>query len=450
MPKTKEIHILLDANIVLHYQRVDSIDWLNLVNAQQVILVICPVFFRELEQNKAHNPSKKLRKRAAQFISWIADAARAMKPYSIREGVFIKFIANDPEIDFSANNLIRSLSDDWLIASTIAYKNETSKNTVVATADLGLEIKLRNRGFDVVVLHEELLLPQEQDIEENELIKLRQEVKRLKALSPKLSLLFLNNLDRINITLLAKESLETFLHTEMMEIKKEHYKIPKPQDTKNTSNHPASLGSLITELSYFSGVIHNSATIEKYNHKLDNFYVEYGNYLRELYKLREKGKLSFEIELLLRNNGTAPASNIDIVIQFPEMIELIDFENISVPKKPIPPTRFSYNSLFPAHTYGDQWGLPDFQHITTLRDILNGKKVRGPILNPDKNMVTFWLANLKHNFDYSFDIFRIGFRNRELICNFSCDFKLFPDESPDPIEGKLHFIVDQSDQTSFE
>ena len=51
------MHILLDINMALHYKRVDQINWPLFSGARQVVFVIL-VFIRELEKNKAHNPSK--------------------------------------------------------------------------------------------------------------------------------------------------------------------------------------------------------------------------------------------------------------------------------------------------------------------------------------------------------------------------------------------------------
>lgn len=449
MDRPEEIHILLDANIALHYLRIDQIDWVQILDTSQVILVITPVFLRELEKNKVHNPSKKLRKRANQFISWIADAARSNKPYEIREGVIIKFITHDPDIDFSNYNLLPSLPDDWLIASAITYKNETLKYTYVATADLGLEIKLRNHGFDVVVIPEDLLLPEEQDSEEQELTKLRQELAELKARNPKLSLCFLNKLNRINVSLLAMENLDTFKDREMNKIKQKHPKTIQPKKITETPSHTNKLGGSVIDLSHIVDPISalKNVMVEQYNKELDIYYKKYDNYLPSLWKIREKGKLSFEIRLLLLNNGTAPASNINVVINFPQIIEIIDFKKLSLPKRPTPP---SQDNSFSLSGITDSWRIPNLQGMTTLRDILNEKVVSGPKINYNKYIVKYWLNNLKHNFDYSFESFRIGFRSREEVCNFSCDYQLHPDESPGPIEGKLHFILHQSNKTTFD
>lgn len=97
MNKSKKIHKLLNINMALHYKGVDQIDWPAVLGARQVVLVFTPTFIRGLEKNKAHNPSKKLRKRASQYISWLAEAARTTQPYIIHEGVTIKSVSHDPD-----------------------------------------------------------------------------------------------------------------------------------------------------------------------------------------------------------------------------------------------------------------------------------------------------------------------------------------------------------------
>jgi hypothetical protein len=70
------VHIFLDSNTALHFKRPDQIDWQELTNSNQVVLVAAPILHRELEQQKIHNPSRKLRERAGDYIKWLVQFVR--------------------------------------------------------------------------------------------------------------------------------------------------------------------------------------------------------------------------------------------------------------------------------------------------------------------------------------------------------------------------------------
>jgi hypothetical protein len=437
-----EIHILIDANIALHYRRVDQIDWHRLSGLKTIFLIITPVFFRELEKNKVHNPSKKLRKRAAEYISWLAEAARATEPYIIREGVIVKFISYDPDINYLKHRLLPSLSDDQFIASAIAYRDDNLKNTAIVTADLGLEIKLRSHSFNVILIPEDFRLPEEKDPDQCEIEKLKKELAELKLRLPKLSICFPNKLNHLEITLSSEDHLDCFVGKEMAEIRKQNPKIAQVQKDLEKADHFKGLVKFPTDLSaLITGLTHQQ--IEKYNQELDNFYLKYDNYLQRTWQFKERAKLRFEVKIIISNIGTAPASNVDLVLTFPDFIEIIDFDNLPKwPEKPYPPSRPGYTSI---SSHMLRSGI-DFQipRITTLRDILNGKTIKGPILDDKSNKIKFWLANIKHNFNRSLDRFIIGFRSRQDVHNFSCVYEIFLEETPTPVKDELHFIINKN------
>ncbi|MEQ6335778.1 hypothetical protein [Sphingobium sp. MK2] len=57
-------HLFLDTNILMHFQRIDQIDWPDIADATECILLIAPVVIRELEKHKVQHSSPKLRERA--------------------------------------------------------------------------------------------------------------------------------------------------------------------------------------------------------------------------------------------------------------------------------------------------------------------------------------------------------------------------------------------------
>lgn len=120
MNTSANAYIFLDTNTALHFRRPDQIDWSALVNASEVILVAAPIFLRELEREKVHNSSSKLRKRADRYVRWlnnfVDDPSKEVRP-SVRWC----FLPHEPQIDFVANSLSPEIADDRLIASVLTY-----------------------------------------------------------------------------------------------------------------------------------------------------------------------------------------------------------------------------------------------------------------------------------------------------------------------------------------
>jgi hypothetical protein len=44
--------LFLDTNVLLHYRRIDEIDWLSISGTDAVVLLICPIVVRELDHHK--------------------------------------------------------------------------------------------------------------------------------------------------------------------------------------------------------------------------------------------------------------------------------------------------------------------------------------------------------------------------------------------------------------
>jgi hypothetical protein len=185
-----DIYAFFDTNTALHFKRPDLINWNALLNSTTIFIVVTPIVVRELEQQKIHNRSRKLRERAQGILLWLADFVDQEDAPEIRSGVRLLFLRHSPSIDFEANKLSRSISDDELIASALEFKSQHGVEVVLLTADLGLRMKLPPHGLKGVALSESDRLPEEPDESEKELIHTRRELARYASRIPKLELKF--------------------------------------------------------------------------------------------------------------------------------------------------------------------------------------------------------------------------------------------------------------------
>jgi len=62
------IYLFIDTNVLLHYRRLEEIDWLGFSHSDEAVLLLSPVIIRELERQKITHPQRKLRKRAQEVV----------------------------------------------------------------------------------------------------------------------------------------------------------------------------------------------------------------------------------------------------------------------------------------------------------------------------------------------------------------------------------------------
>lgn len=422
-------HIFIDANTALHFKRPDQIDWCALTGAKEVVLVAAPLLVRELEIQKVHNPSYKLRERADTFIRWLVTFVRNPS-VEVRLGVRWHFIPHEPQIDFSAHNLSDKIADDRLIASVLTYTAEPNGPVYVATADVGLEIKLRARTIDIIEIPESEKLPAESDPRDKELKKLREQVALFKGRQPELFLSFGDGAEPLEIQVPPPATQPSV--PSLAEIRlKNPLKTKKQQgEQKEKSDRFEKLIGAIREAGFIE------EAIDSQNKDLEEYYKKYSDYLDNFTIWQEQVRLTNEVTLTLSNNGTAPASNIDVVLVFPNDIVLFDRDNFPKrPDEPKPPGQSLTESLFSSMVPGQSYPLYDFIN----RDGLGFDGI--PDINHGKNEVTISLSSLKHGFSEEFKPFYFCFPTRDVVRSFSVEFDLSADELPNSTVGKAHVVI---------
>jgi hypothetical protein len=429
MTSQSTAHIFLDANTALHFKRPDQIDWCALTGQKKVVLVGAPVLMNELEKQKVHNPSCKLRERADAYIKWLVFFVRDSSQ-EVRPGVHWHFIPHEPHIDFVENNLSTTIADDHLIASVLNYQVDPPDLIYVATADIGLEVKLRAREIDLLLIPESAKRPSEPDPQEKELQTLRLETARHKSRLPLLTLKFKEGKGHLKV--LIKPPL---LVKSLPNIRSKYLPSPIPPEDKSPAKIKASgLNISLPQIS-------SRATILKYNEKLEEFFTAYEKYQSELIVWKEKYALLVEVELIFSNEGTVPASNIDVILDFPNDIELFGGKLKGFPerpKAPKPPREPGGSSLEEMLGYRDR--VTPFDH-SLFSPFTNELDKELPHVNKDENRVTFDLNNLKHGFQNKLKMFYFRFPSREDVRSFNVTYHLSAAELPMAAEGELHVVV---------
>lgn len=75
-PEPRLAYVIYDTNTAMHCKRADQIDWPALTKCDEVILVATPIFLKELDKHKNTHPSRRLRNRAKDYMSWLLSFSR--------------------------------------------------------------------------------------------------------------------------------------------------------------------------------------------------------------------------------------------------------------------------------------------------------------------------------------------------------------------------------------
>jgi hypothetical protein len=415
--------ILIDTNIALHFKRLDQIDWCELAGVAKCSLIVTPVLMRELERNKVHNPNAKLRQRAKDTISWLADRLREEDPIRLRKAVTLTFDDQEPLLDFAEHRLSRDIADDHLIASGLDWAQRTGHDVAIASADNGIALKLRSRPLGFLQPDGKWRLPDAVDAERAELRELRKELERERNRRALLSVHFENGEKTLSIG-------------------------PEPIDPPQALNeivsaHPEMTLDEFTALDDRTGPgvrVYSRELVDQYNQDLSRYFVDYERYLMRHAEWAKQEQLTLEVAFSLANTGSAPASNIDVEMYFPDHIEIISLDDASdepiEPASPIKP-RPNQKAALMLRT------SPRPDPFLTPSIPVEGE----PTISRDRRTAEYSFRALKHDCASELEPVLVRFPSRELMRPFEIEVSITCNETAKVVERLLiHPIPYESEQ----
>ncbi len=432
MTRSTIVHVFIDTNIALHYQRPDEIDWRTLTESKNIILVGAPILLRELENKKIINSSKKLKDRAKNYISWLHKFLYDTEA-EVRTGVKWLFLPNEPNIDFHREGLSSEVADDHLIASVLDFINQPGTHVLVATADLGLRVKLLARNIKVLDLPDSLRLPEEADPLTRENEELKKQIEHYESRMPKLSVAFESGDQHHQLQIRDPDVLP--LPPPLEQIQKDHPYIWRPGLSARYKEGAAAAASVDTDR--LAQLFRPSTErIDAYNSELERYFQEYQDFLGHHAAWRQTMCLHYSVKFVVSNEGTASASNFDLELFSPKDVWLVN--DGELPDQPKPPEAPRHPGSIPA--------FQEYSHLSPLMPVFPrdhiAKNYDGvPIISDDHNSACIWYPRLKHGFSHTSEELVFRFTSAEVAQAFSIDYRLSAEELPNLIEGKLHFKV---------
>lgn len=441
----------LDSNVYLHYQPVDQIDWLGLLKADAVTIIVPPVTIRELNTLKDLRARSRARRRAGEVLKRLWGLFESESEACIREHVTVRLEDRDPNIDFAEYDLVREVRDDCLIAAIIMCQAETPDaeiTLITSDAGVGLLGKARRLGISVLRLSDDLRLAVEPDPAEERVKALQQELNDLKRKMPQLSLTFPDGSQCARFELpppklLTQEELESNL----ADIKQSYPKLggqPKPS---------ADVTELVRSMAETSAIRLTMGTvspedIDNYNALLEQYYTRYAEYLQRDLEYRNLQGRTIALRILLVNDGTAPANDIDVSMRFPDGLYLSTESDYPAPpsppespSKPKTPLEQFLQRDWAAQRILQPLSRYALDSVVRPRDVSPPNVSQPRITRTDSFEVEVDVVRIKHKTPLACLSALVAFDSFDTAQSFHTDYSLLADNVPQQITGQLHIII---------
>jgi len=447
--------IFLDTNIFLHYQFFDQIDWLKVVKAKAVTIIIPPVTVRELNKHKDSHHRPRVRKRAGAVIKKLSALSESGPRARLRDGVEAWFEDRDPTIDFATYQLSREVQDDNLIASILMCRDENPDvEIILVTSDAGLalSVKARRQEFSATKLADDLKLPDEPDPDQQRIKELERELRERDLIMPDLSLTFQDGSKKATFVLSPPVELRSEESEQRLEeIKKRYPKMSRqPKRTTTEKGHSSSsLSGLLAglDLSPFSTTISNEE-VSKYNRKLDQFYEAYGAHLRNARQFENLKRKTIRLVIRLANNGTAPAEDIDVFMHFPDGFNLVSADKF--PKPPEPPDPPPEPKTEMAKLLGSvqapayvPYFVRDLARYESLPDLAPPNVSAPDIKRINSFQVDVHVQRVKHNLYETLRTLCVVFESYGSAQSFKIGYRILAADLPHEVKGNLHVVIEK-------
>ena len=455
LASSRMTYLFVDTNVLLHYRRIEEIDWLNLSNSTEVVIVLCPAVIRELDHHKVSHPQNKFRQRAQAIITSFYSRLSGAESDLIRNGVRLEFLAEDPDLDFGKHKLRTELADDWIIASILEWRQKhPSDQTIIVSADLGVSIKAKAQKIPALAPLEADKLAEELDADEKRIKKLQEELAEAKSALPNLKLCFADGQNIFRVKMQPPTTLDTNqLDTSLQQIHAKHplLELPPEPPKKASSNREMFKAVFEMEKQIRQGKFPKREPsrwdFEQCNSKLEDFYKLYEQYFRRLHDFQNVQRRTIQFVVALNNVGTSPGEDIDIHIHFPDGFWVFDADK-NLPDPPVPP-----KAPAPVGTYEyNPLAIGALSHIGVQNRIQPQPGPPPNVSSPSIRRTNSYdvrsqVKKAKHGYIMRIAAFGCAFDSYESAKSFQIDYSVTAANSPKASAGKLSVVIEKHEQS---
>ncbi len=419
----KVAHVFVDANVTLHFNALNGLDWCAVCDSQTVLLHVTQPLLAELNKIKDSGPNPAIRERAKATLRQLKSLYAGEKD-SLPANVRVQFSEISPDVA-KFPGLNPHVADDVLLAAVLLFKKSFPDEEVfVATDDdgFGLIVKCGHWGLKVIEPPETLRLPAAEDKRDAQLRRLREENEKLRNTGPRLRLHFTDN-EAAKLEFSLKQTDVDSEAGSMTKRLREDY--PDLQATLPTPGVP---GLNLRQS------MNTPDAVQKYNSALKEFFERCQKPIRELVKRRSR---TIFFGLSVTNSGSAPAENLSLKLHFPDGFALSQkekWDRTQTKGFPHPPEK-------PDHVFTRLASLGDPSHHLTSGLIPVRNRPPGPELWIEKTgsyEVAFTHPKLRQGDTAPLAEFVLTFEKHPF--SFEVPYQIVADNLPKILSDKLYFV----------
>ncbi len=183
---TKRLYVFLDTNVILHARPIEQIDWLAELAAEEVVLVLAITVINELDEHKNGSKGRLASKRARAFFSRFTkyeEESVGEPGAKLRDGVWLRVLPWEPKASTDPD-LNPQKADDRIIGAALSFV--ANGELLLVARDTGILVGARAKGLRVLRLPEHLELGDEPDETERQLSTVQRELAEIKGRLPRL------------------------------------------------------------------------------------------------------------------------------------------------------------------------------------------------------------------------------------------------------------------------
>jgi hypothetical protein len=193
------------------------------------------------------------------------------------------------------------------------------------------------------------------------------------------------------------------------------------------------------------------ADIDRHNERIDQYYLEYENYLRALDKFEDLQRRIIPLNVVLQNGGFSPAEDIDISVHLPGGMFVADKSELLIkpPVEPMAPEGPKSAMQERAERIsGVAVNAPFDRFLNLIEPEILGNVSRPTIRRTNSFEIQFHVGELKHTLQAEFDTLFVLFYSWDSAKSFTIPYRLLAANVPEPVTDELHVIVEIAESIS--
>lgn len=436
--------VVIDTNILLHYKLPNEIDWCTKLQCKEAEIIITRKVMSELNAHKDRHASKWESKRASVVIKHIHNTL--INGALLGPKVILTLQSFNPSINFSAYQLHTDAPDDWVLASAVQLHQERNDaDVVVLTNDMGQANAAKSLGLQGIWWSDnEYRLPDEPDPDQKRIKQLEDENKKLKDRVPVLDLNFPGQIRKMELSRLRNP--QEYVDAELARARSVHQPLDVPdqlpnQEVENKSRRVITKNELFEHLKRMNKVVDGISLGARYDYNslLKKYLEELEAHLNAVAFYESQ---VVELQIVVENNGTCPAEDTDISIEFPDGISVMDEDDLpkrterpEPPERPVCGKEYEPAPLRSDHTGFANWAglIPHGSHPIS--------NVRGPVVDASGRQVKFNIGKIKQKTQVRLAPLFVVFDSASGAKSFSFKYRILSEKVPDEVTGNLSIVL---------